>query len=401
MSLRSSEAMSVDRRLPTPNAVASLTGQIGGIRISFYLTTGGDPARLEAAEVQLKNEADAARKALAQRGLDEDAVERMLAPIDELIADSRQLARGGEGVAILIGEDECILLDLPHPVADSMTVSNRFFLKPLIPYLNDGGAIYLLQLSRNATSMHRRGINALENVAVPEMPASIHATTAFDDPEKSLQRHGGEPRGGEGRPGAEPGMPAHGQGSPKDREAEQIHRFNHQVARAVEKFLRGSRKTLVVVGDESNVGEFRQAADFGEHRLVTRFANPADWSGEQLWELCAEIASEIALEQIEATLGELRSIDSGKLIDDPKDAALAASQGAVSRCVVASDEETIGVVSAETNQADTVEDDAGAGCAHDLLDQAAQETIRKGGVAYAVRRDLIPNGAVVLAERRF
>lgn len=379
MSALTNQQVLLDKEIPTRQAIKRLIESVGGLRGSFYLQVDYTPQDVKKPAIELKNEIKAARGALEKRGVNDNEISSWLSPVQNLAQEPSLLCELPNSMALFIAEDRNVLMKIRQPVQNTLTISNRFFVKPLLPLLNDGGLIHLLVLDRGKTRMYRRGLNGLEPVKVPNMPQSIRQTSAFDDPEVSLQRHSTTSRPGKKGNGGQPGTMIHGQGGSKEYTSKLEHRFNHTVGTAVSKFLSENDQTLVIIGDEHNIGLLEQSLNLNGQRIFRHHANPSNYDENDLWELCSGIAQEIASEHIDETIEHLNSADQEQIITSPEEAAIAASHGLIRRCMVASDHEVIGVNIPEQQETYALNGIRGNDCAHDLLDIVAQETIRHGG----------------------
>jgi len=397
MSAAIENQMFIDHELPTQKAIKRLIEPVGGVRASFYLHVNYTPSEAKKPATRLKNEVKAAEDALKTRGMNEENIDHWLAPAKEMVEDPSMLGQHPDSLALFLAEDHGIMMNVPDRVENTLTISNRFFLKPLLPLLNDGGVIYLLALDREDTRMYRRGLNGLERVKVPDMPSSIHQSSAFDDPEDSLQRHSS----GQNPTGNEPETTVHGQGSSKEYRNKRNHEFNHEVGTSISRFLSGSGHTLVILGDEHNIGLVDQSLSLDGQQVIRVKCNPSEFTDDALWERTNEVAADLANASVNRAIEKLQEARRDQIIKSAEDAAIAASHGMIRRCIVASDSELLGVNLPEYQTVETLSNGHGNDCAHDLLDVIAQETIRHGGEAFVVERNRIPGDTPVFAQRRF
>lgn len=373
----------------------------GGMRISIFLPIATEPPESDQNASRLKDLHQSALDKLIENGLNLDNAKSLLRPVEALVEDPRALLRPGEAIALFVDQESAGLVDLPYRVDTRATVGNRFVVKSLLPLLQHDSDFTVACLNRGEIKVYEGTRLGLREVDVPDMPTSLEETIEYDDPEKSLQHHTAKSGSAEGRPGTAPIQEMHGQGMPADIEESQNERFFRDVANAVKKFLANKDAPLVVFGVDENVGLFSSSIDWGHQRIFSIHHDPKDWSTSEVLRQAAESLMPQWEEEISRKVDRLQEAhakDTG--VFDTGKCALAAANGRVAMVGVASDQSEPGICHPEEMKVEFVDADD-AGCAHDLLDTIAYETIQHGGEAFALPAERVPGPGNVAATVRF
>jgi hypothetical protein len=389
----------------TANLVRELCKQTGGIRLSCYLPVFKDPQQADQNLVRLRKAREQAASELAAQGMTEETLSDWLAPLTHFENDPQALLRPGDAIALMIGPEARRLIDVDLPVEPRVHVGGEYFVKPLVPALNEDASFYLLALARNNTRLYRGGRCALERVQVADLPQALADVVWVDDPERSTQHHTSVTRSGQGTPGTVPGATVHGQGTATDKQNEQNERFNATVGRELAAYLSNKPQPLIVIGDEQNIGELLKDGHFENRTVKTVKHNPDNLDGSELFDHARTAIEPILEKQRQAILSQINAADPNLVTHSVKEAALAAVSGRIELCTVASDAFVNGVVNLDSNEVRIFDEgeshDAGANCVHDLLDTIAQRTIAHGGIADARPAAEIPGESHVAVLLRY
>ena len=382
----------------SPREIRKIAAQRGGIRLSLYLPIWVDPPDSDKNPIRLRELTDEAEDRLTENGMRPDTAKTFLKPLRNLVTSPDQLLQHAESLAFFLDELGAWWLPLPYRVGAECAVANKFFAKPLLPLLQSNIDYVVVCLNRGGVRVFRGSRTALEEIEVPDMPRSISEIAAYDDPEASLQHHtsaAGGPSGGA------PGGQAHGQDTPEELREEQMRRFFHEVAKDVRHYLAGSGEPVVIFGPSKNLGLFRAAGDWPGHRVFDAQVDPHEWDPERIraeaWRL---LQPEVQREH-ESYLQRLREAhgkDTG--LFEPARCAVAAATGRIELAGVASDQHVRGICDMDNMEVRLLED-GNPGCATDLLDHIAGETLRHGGSVVALPAEELPGDGPVAATTRF
>lgn len=336
-----------------------------------------------------------------KNGMKAERIHEILAPAQFLVDNPRELLPTAPGAALFLGPETRRLFALRETVDPRVETGNRFFLKPLIEPAFQNPPFTLLCLNRGAVKVYSGDRFGLREQEIEGMPVQLADVTAIDDPEKSLQQHTGTTTSASGRPGSSPAMEFHGQGLPADYASSQYERFFREGARHVNRHLTGRKDWLVVFGVEQNMGIFRDQYKWQERPFLSRIEDASRWDQARLhteaWEPVASRIEEITRQELEA-FAELEGKDTGLFAAEP--ASLAAASGRIDSVLVAADRILRGICDPQNGEVRIVDRDE-PGCAGDLFNYIATETLRNGGTVRVLPAERIPGGKGVAARTRY
>ncbi|MFP4069774.1 MAG: hypothetical protein ACLFVC_06290 [Opitutales bacterium] len=391
----------IERIQPTHSALDTLFKHRGGLCLSIYLPVKTDPPSSDKNPIRLRNLLGEARRALGANGMNDEVIDKLLAPLEERVRNPEKLLDEAGTLAFFLDGNRAESIALPFKVEPVSFVGNRFLIKPLVKLRQENPSYTALCLNRGSVRVLRGTRSHIEEVPVPDMPANIEEVTDIDNPEESLQHHTSDTVSSEGRPGSAPFAHIHGQGLPSDLERSQLDRFLRAVAKALDAYLSENRDPLVIFGVEQNVGILKSIHSFENRTVLDKHHDPHKWNEatirEEAWKLLRP-ACENALQEKRNQLEAARN--QGATIDLVSEAALAACMGQLKLAAVAIDREKPGICDVDSGEVRLIEEGQ-PGCAHDLLDLIASETLLHGGDAIVLDSADLPGGSEVVASKRF
>ena len=386
---------------PTPERISDLCKEQGGLRISLYLPVRSSPPESDQNPIILRQTVDKLRETLQANGMEDEHIEELIAPLTHLVDNPRELLPWSPGVAVFIDQNRHQAVKLADPVDPMYDVSNRFFIKPLIAAVFQNPTYTILTLNRDQIAAWRANRTRLDPLDIPDMPEKLSDITGIDDPEKSLQQHTAKRASAEGRPGSSPVMETHGHGLPADLEESQFNRFFREVAKQVHAFLSGRKDPLVLFGVEENIGLLRNHYKWKDRPIRQKIGDAGEWKEERLLEESWKLVEPLVDDQTDEILNNLNALaNKGEGLFKVEETAMGAATGRIETVVIASDKTVYGICNPDTMEVRLVDTDE-PGCAHDLLDYIASETIRHGGEVIALPAERIPGGGIVAASTRF
>ena len=120
-----------------------------GPKVTFYVPTEVTTTAGGHAAATLTAQLKTAQKGLEEAGLSTADAEAALAEARELTTDSPYWRRQSRGLVVFAAPDFHRAVRLPIPVAESVTVADRFHVRPLVPVLESAGRAYVLAVSRS------------------------------------------------------------------------------------------------------------------------------------------------------------------------------------------------------------------------------------------------------------
>ncbi|MHB9004693.1 MAG: baeRF7 domain-containing protein, partial [Coriobacteriia bacterium] len=202
-----------------------LAGHVEWPAVSIHLPV--HPYGPEAAQdtIRFKNQLRAASEALSEQMRGPEA-EALLKPGFDLLDDPSFWRGGFAGLAVFISSAGSRVVKTPETIAELVSVSDRFSLRPLIAALGDDRPFYVLALTRNNSRLLKADRAGLTEIDLGDTPVSVADTLAYDDIERGATFQYRTPTGAGSRNGTVPAYHGHGAAS-KDKLAN-VTRFINQ-----------------------------------------------------------------------------------------------------------------------------------------------------------------------------
>ena len=373
----------------------SLAGLQNEACVSLYLPTHQAGPEIQQDPIRLKNLLSEAEKQLSALGIRTPEITHLLAPGRALAMDHVFWRYQSEGLALFLSATEFRYYRLPLAFVETVVVTTRFHLKPLLPLFFSGGRFFLLTLSQNEVQLFECTQHEIDEVSLADMPTSLAEALKYDDPEKQLQFHTGA-SGGRGRRAAI----FHGQGVGIDDNKNNILRFFQQLDAGLNEILHNERAPLVLAGVDYLLPIYREANHY--RFLVSEgvTGNPEGASTkdlhQQAWALVQPLFQQTQAET-KAQYQQLSGTDRASAALE--EIAPAAYQGRVDALFVAVGVQQWGIFHPDDHTVE-VHGEAGPG-REDLLDFSALHTFLNGGAVYATASDQIPADAPLVAVFRY
>jgi hypothetical protein len=333
-----------------------------------------------ASRIAFANLCKSAVKQLEAAGLDKRRIAKLEAELAGLGEDDDFWSLQANSLAVLATPDSIRTFRLATAVSDTVEVSDRFHLNPLLRAIAFPQHAYVLALSEN----HVRLVEIFPDmpaatVRVPGLPVSAADAVGRASVNNLTQ-------------GTRIGN-AQGQ-------TVLLRQYARKVDAALRAVLSGRETPLILAATDPLAPIFRAVNTYPALLSAGLSASPDRISDAELAEAARTVldghyASETssATEQFQTRLGQHRATT------DLQAAARAATLGAVEMLLVDIDGAIPGTVD-ETNGSITFAKSAGA-ASYSIIDEIAGRAILSGAKVLAVRRDVMPNGASLAAILRY
>jgi hypothetical protein len=349
--------------------------------------------------IRLKNLLKKAEGELESAGLRSTKARDLLAPATALVGRRDFWEHQSDGLAVYLADGFQRVLRVPRAFEETVSVGERFVVKPLLPLLSGDGRFFVLAFSENRVRLLQGTRWSVADLTPDDLPKDRAEALWVDDPEKSLQLHTGTTSRGPG--GGRRAAIFHGQGDPEDSEKTNLLRYFRRIDEGVRKALQGENAPLVLAGVEYLFPIYREANGY-EHLLEEGVpGNPDEATAAQLhdaaWALVEPLfraRQDDARERWGAASG------AGRALNDVESILPAAHHGRVDTLFVALGRTVWGSFDPEGEGTVTVRDEPRSGDV-DLLDLAAAKVLRRSGVVYAVDAQEVPGGGDAAATLRY
>ena len=367
--------------------------------LSIYMPTERQTTASGGNGIRFKNLLRQAEAQLAEHGLKQRAIDKLLDPAWHLHEDRIFWEFQSDGFACFISPDVFRYYRLPLPFKDFVLVNRRFHLKPMLELLSVDGHFFVLALSKKETRFlycSRYGSRRLE---VRDLPESLAHTLRFDERHKD-QEFAEYQSGPTGQPGPQTEVLFSGRGGEKDRALNDVARYFHEIDNALQPLLRGEQAPLVLACVENQHGMYRGLSHYQHVAEGFIAGNPELTSDEQLREQGWRIAEPLffkerqrAAETLQEALGHRQGST------DVRETLRAAHDGVIDNLFVPIGKAIYGQFDAVTREV-MIHDERQPGD-EDLLDLAAVAVLTTGGVVWALEPEEMPTHSTLAATLRY
>jgi Bacterial archaeo-eukaryotic release factor family 3 len=366
-----------------------LIDQSSGPCVSLYMPTHSSGRERQQDEIRLKNLLQKAGQQLEGVATSRQA-RAMLKRIEQLPHEAELWRHRSNGLAAFVAPEFERFYSFAIRMPEMLTVSDRFFVSPVLPSLEHSRRYFVLALTKDSAHLyegHRQSLVALE------LP-SFEAVTV-DENERTLQYHAHRaPAQGRGKTDE---AIYHGQGGPDEREkADLFNYFKRQIDPAVSDLLRGHRAPLVVACVDYLAPIYHKANTYPHLAEQHVSGSPTELGLEELgvraWhsvEPALRRAEQAAIDKYEDSIGKERASDELDQI------LTAAGQGRVETLLVAEPELSSLTFGSRSDKADPNAENPAAA----VVEEVVVETLLHGGSVLAL--DQMPSSTGFAAVFRY
>lgn len=206
--------------------------------------------------INLKNQVKKVRNELEEYQLQGRDIDTLLRPVEELVETDRFWAHQSDGLAIFRNAGNFEYYTLPVFFDEFTYVADHYYLKPLVPYLNDDLRYYMLALSLNGVKLFEGFPHQIDELMVKDlMPERLKEVVGYDYEQKSLQYRSGQ--------SAFDHTMYHGQGAGSEEEQkEEIMKYLRAVNEGVMQVLHDKKAPLLLAAVDYLVPMYHEANDY-------------------------------------------------------------------------------------------------------------------------------------------
>jgi len=383
-----------------------LSTKTDGWHVSIYMPTHQASDEIQQDPIRLKNLLTEAEERLRDLGLRPPDIEAILDPAFALLDNHVFWQQQSDGLAILAARDAFHTYRLPYSFEEQAIVSPKFYTKPLLPILGDGGRFLVLALSQDEVRLLQGTRNTVAEIDLENVPESLAEALRLEDPEARLQFHTttGPGHGKGGAPTASTGADRraafYGTGDPSDDDKQRILRYFQLVDDGLQELLAGRRIPLVLAGVDYLLPLYREASRYDNIVEQDIEGNPERLSAKELHNRAWALVQPQFRQDQEAAARLYHQLAGGeRATAEIAEAVPAANYGRVETLFVPLDVQRWGTFDADANNLDIHEEMQPGDV--DLLDLAAVQTLIHGGTVYAVDSGQIPGGGPLAVLLRY
>ncbi len=364
--------------------------------ISIFMPTHSAGLEIRQDPIRFKNVLSLAEEKLVQAGWRDTDAQQLLEQAYKL--DQGEFWRNqNKGLALFISPNEFRYYRLPLNFDEDVIISHRFHLKPLMPLLMHDGRFYVLALSQNQVRLFQGSHYQISEVYLQQMPLSLEEALKYDDPEKQLQMHTGNPSTASGQ-----SLIYHGQGVGTTDNKDQIRRFLQKVDRGLHEILKEEQAPIILAGVEFLMTMYQEITVYPNVVEEGIAGNPENTSPkelhEQAWKIIRSYFQE-SQEKAATEYQELMGNNPEKASRDLKEIMKAAYDQRIDSLFVAINEQQWGQFNPQTHEITLQREDQPEN--EDLLDFATIHTFLNGGAVYIDVPEKLPDHARIAATFRY
>lgn len=220
--------------------------------ISVFIPTHsrGDRELKETDALLLKNELKEIKKILAQRGLNQNEVDELVKPIQNLADSPEFWSQQAGGLALFLSGDTIKDYELDTKFDPYHYVSTEFYIKPLFSALAKKENFFLLTLELDEVRLHRGSDSGLKEIDITQIvPSGLEEVVGSDYEQKSSQFKSQQGQGYSVYYG-------HGEGGEDNKE--EITKYLREVDKGITKLLKDEKAPVVVAGVDSLFSAYRE-----------------------------------------------------------------------------------------------------------------------------------------------
>jgi hypothetical protein len=348
--------------------------------VSIYVSTTPQTQHVKASRIAFSNLAKAASEQLEAAGFDKRRRARLEAELAALGEDDAFWNLQARSLAVLATPDSARTLRLATAITDTVEVSDRFHLKPLLRAIAFPQTAFVLALSENAVRLVEVFADLPPSaVRVPDLPNS--AADAVGRASVNNLTQGTRIANAQGQTAL-------------------LHQYARQVEASLRPILAARETPLILAATEPLGPIFRAVCTYPVLAGEGISVSPDRLSDSELANAARPVLDRLYAGEIDAArvlfqtrLGQRRATT------DIGEAARAATNGAVELLLVDIDHVIPGTVD-EADGAVSVASTASA-ASYDVIDEIAGRAIVTGAKLLGARRSDIPDGAPLAATLRY
>ncbi len=366
--------------------------------VSVYMPLHPIRSEFQQDVIRLRNLLKDAENRAQRRGMRTPEVKALTAEARALLDEAPFWRSEGKGLAMFIAEGSTRTYRLPMGFDEMLFIDSRYYVKPLLPLVTEGGRFVVLAISQNRVRLLEGDRFRVQEVEVASLPGALAETLGLYDFEKQLQYHATSDPGRPSTDGAT--ISFHGHGANQDDEKERIREHFRRVDSGLRDYLDGRRLPIVLAGVDHTRVLYREASQYPHLLEEGVSGNPDEMRAEDIHEKAWLVVEPYFLAEREQAAERYRSIQNTDTASaDLKEVLTAARFGRIDTLFVALDEQRWGRFDPWEGELELA-DELGPGL-EELLDRATTDTIQHGGAAYAIPTEQVPAEAPVAAIMRY
>lgn len=377
----------------TREEARNLATRRDGHHVSLLMPVHPVAADFQQDVIRLRNLLRAAKEQLVAQGVRAPVADELLAPAAAPIDSLMFWKQGGRGLAMYLTNGFFRAYRVPLELSELVTVSDEFHLKPLLRLLHGDGTYFVLALSGNEVRLLQCTHHEVQRRAIPDVPVNKADASKYRVNTPTLQGHTGAgrttgPIGNRGRGGT---LVQHGQGVGIDDQKIELLEYFRMVDRGLRDVLRGEQAPLILAGVGYYHPLFAEATTYPflhDEPLEGNWDDASDAEVQKAaWRLVEPVFDQQRLRQ---TRRYLNLVGGDRARSELKEVLSQACAARVDTLFVPVGRRRWGTYDEEADRIELHDRERPGDV--DLLNEAAVQTLIRGGTVYAVEPEEMPEG---------
>lgn len=353
--------------------------------ISIFIPTHreGKEVRSGKDALQLKNQIKEVKEKLAFEEKDPIEINDLLAPIEDLLENSKFWTQQSDGLAIFRSNDFFEKYTVPVYFLEFNYVANEFYLKPLLPLFIGDGMFYVLSLELDNVKLYEQTRHSIVEVDLEDLiPARMEDRVGYDFEPKSLQYKSGADTHGNAM--------YHGHAEADYDRKNEIAKYFRAINKGLMTLLKSETAPLIVASQEYLFSIYKEENSYKHLLDDPIICNLSETDKFLLHELAWEEVEPIFKTDQNEKIRLFKQHDgTGKTSSDIERVVPAAMEGKIDTLFVQNRAEIWGIYDPDKRHVRIDKEQTPSNVS--LLNKIAIKTFLNGGNVYLLEKDQMPN----------
>lgn len=228
-------------------------------------------------KTHLKSQLDEIKRDLNRKGVSKEKISKITNPIQEIVEDRDFWRHQADGLAIFSSEDFIEKFTLPIAFPPLIHISSEFYIKPIIPLLNNDGRFYLLSITPYDVKFYEASKYSIDEIKVDDLtPERMEDRIGYDYEESG--------RKDKSQSNLAWGATVHGYNAQNRDYKNEVQRFFRAVDKGLEPILHDKNIPLVVACQDYLFPLYQEATRYKNLFEKPVPGNPSDFDMQNLHE---------------------------------------------------------------------------------------------------------------------
>lgn len=386
----------------TVQDLQELINKESNLFISIYLPTFRSGVDIRQNHIRFKQLLREAEAELYNMEMTKSEVEEFLEAAKILITDNKFWQNQGDGLALFIHSHGMDYYRLPIEFDEIMEISNKIYIKPLIPLFTGNGQFNILALSKNQVRLFRCSRQTVKEIELKDAPDSMHDMQVDDEVDSPREDLALRSSRNVGKNQLTYNNISQAQSNEDDYERNELTRYFRAIDESLMNMHKRDVVPLVLAGVEYLIPIYREKSKYPY--IVEDFirGNPELLNGKELhnkaWKIVEPLFNKdrkLAEEKYKQYQGQKNKLYTNSL----SRIISAAYNGQVDALFFEDGIQKWGKYNVDNHKVQ-LHDQAKDGD-QDLIEYASLLTLSRGGKVYSVASDEVPDNSELAAVLRF